>query len=137
MHRRQNPRDISGVGRFEPCCPRFGRPWEAPTIPARVFAHRLQLYVLVETLHPDKTCMGRIATGFDFLGYHFSPDGLTMAKKTREHFVARVRQLDEQELGEGVSARLGAYVRWWAHWVRAGRTTTAPLHTVKAQEVGP
>jgi hypothetical protein len=31
--------------------------------------------------HPDKTFIGRIAKGFDFLGYHLSPDGLTVAKK--------------------------------------------------------
>jgi hypothetical protein len=26
--------------------------------------------------HPDKTFIGRIEKGFDFLGYHFSPEGL-------------------------------------------------------------
>src|SRR5947209_19183268 len=35
-------------------------------------------------------------------------------------FVARVRQLYEREPGEGVSARLGAYVRRWVRWVTAG-----------------
>jgi hypothetical protein len=30
--------------------------------------------------HPDKTFIGRISKGFDFLGYHFGPDGLTVAK---------------------------------------------------------
>jgi len=28
--------------------------------------------------HPDKTFIGRIERGFDFLGYHFSRDGLKM-----------------------------------------------------------
>ncbi len=32
--------------------------------------------------HPDKTFIGRIERGFDFLGYHFGPDGLSVAKKT-------------------------------------------------------
>ncbi len=32
--------------------------------------------------HSDKTFIGRIEKGFDFLGYHFSPDGLCVAKKT-------------------------------------------------------
>jgi len=31
--------------------------------------------------HPDKTFIGRIERGFDFLGYHFSPEGLTVSKK--------------------------------------------------------
>ena len=77
--------------------------------------------------HPDKTFIGRIARGFDFLGYHFSPDGLTIAKKTLENFVARVRQLYEHKPGEGVSARLGAYVRRWVQWVRAGLPTAPPI----------
>jgi hypothetical protein len=37
-----------------------------------------------------------------------------------DNFVARVRQLYEREPGEGVSARLGAYVRRWVRWVTAG-----------------
>ena len=32
--------------------------------------------------HPDKTFIGRIDIGFNFLGYHFGPDGLSVAKKT-------------------------------------------------------
>ncbi len=32
--------------------------------------------------HPDKTFIGRIEKGFDFLGYHFSPDGLCVAKSS-------------------------------------------------------
>jgi RNA-directed DNA polymerase len=30
--------------------------------------------------HPDKTFIDRIERGFDFLGYRFSPAGLTLAK---------------------------------------------------------
>ena len=73
--------------------------------------------------HPAKTFIGRIAKGFDFLGYHFSPSGLCVATKTLANFVARVRQLYEQEPGEGVSARLGAYVRRWVQWAPAGLLT--------------
>jgi RNA-directed DNA polymerase len=61
--------------------------------------------------HPDKTCIGSIAKGFDFLGYHCSPDGLCVAITTVATFGARLRQLYEHEPGEQVSARLGAYVR--------------------------
>jgi hypothetical protein len=52
--------------------------------------------VLNETLHelrlekhPDKTAIGRIEKGFDFLGFHFSPEGLSVAKKTIEKFLVR------------------------------------------------
>jgi hypothetical protein len=32
----------------------------------------------------DKTIIGRIERGFDVLGYHFDPEGLSVAKKTFE-----------------------------------------------------
>ena len=31
--------------------------------------------------HPAKTFIGRIEKGFDSLGYHFSPQGVTLAKQ--------------------------------------------------------
>ena len=38
--------------------------------------------------------------GFDFPGYHFGPDGPSVAKKTVENFVARAIRPYEQEPGE-------------------------------------
>ncbi len=71
--------------------------------------------------HPDKTFIGRIGKGFDFLGYHFNLAGLTVAKKTVERFVARAIRLYEQEPEEAfASARLGLYVRRWVRWAGAG-----------------
>ncbi len=71
--------------------------------------------------HPDKTFIGRIEKGFDFLGYHFGPDGLSVAKKTIENFVARAIRLYEQEPGEAcASARFGLYVERWVRWAGAG-----------------
>ena len=85
--------------------------------------------------HPNKTFIGRIAKGFDFLGYHFSLDGLTVAKKTLANFVARLRQLYEREPGEdSASSRLGDYVRGWTRWVLAGIPSECPnpgLHAVR------
>jgi hypothetical protein len=49
--------------------------------------------------HPDKTFIGRIARGFDFLGYHCSPDGLRVAITTVANCVVRIRQLYEHEPG--------------------------------------
>lgn len=64
--------------------------------------------------HPDKTVIGRIERSFDFLGYHFHPGGLTVAKKTRENFVRLSIRLYEQEPGEAfAAARLGLYVQRW------------------------
>ena len=47
--------------------------------------------------HPDKIFVGRAERGFDFLGYHFGPEGFTVAAKTIEQFVARAIRLYEQE----------------------------------------
>ncbi len=71
--------------------------------------------------HPDKTFIGRIEKGFDFLGYHFGPDGLRVAEATIKRFVERATRLYEQEPREAfASARLGLYVRRWVGWARSG-----------------
>jgi len=53
--------------------------------------------------HPDKTYIGKIDKGFDFLGYHFSPDGLSIAEKTIENFYERATRLLEQKPGGVIS----------------------------------
>ena len=71
--------------------------------------------------HPEKTFIGRIERGFDFLGYHFSRAELTVARTTLENFAGRALRLYEQERGkpDGLPL-LGEYVRRWSGWVRAG-----------------
>ena len=89
---------------------------------------RRAVKILNETLtalklekHPDKTFIGRIEKGFDFLGYHFSPQGLGLARKTVGNFIARATRLYEQEREnpQGYS-RLGLYVRRWVRWTEGG-----------------
>ncbi len=71
--------------------------------------------------HPDKTFIGKIERGFDFLGYHFSRDGLRVAKATIQRFVERASRLYEQKrVGAGAPDALGMYVRRWVRWVWAG-----------------
>jgi diadenosine tetraphosphatase ApaH/serine/threonine PP2A family protein phosphatase len=67
--------------------------------------------------HPDKTSIGRISRGFDFLGYHMSTDSFGLAEKTVAASVERVNQLYEQGAG---AVRIGDYVRRWESWVRGG-----------------
>lgn len=59
----------------------------------------------------------RIEKGFDFLGYHFSRDGLTVAKATIERFLERAARLYEQERErpEGPTW-IGKYVPRWNGW---------------------
>lgn len=67
--------------------------------------------------HPDKTLIGRTERGFDFLGYHFSPEGLSIAYKTIERFSERIALLYEQ--GADIN-RIGQYVLKWLQWTHAG-----------------
>jgi hypothetical protein len=73
--------------------------------------------------HPDKTTIGRIERGFDFLGYHFTPGGLSLAPPTIERFKARLARLYEQGADR---VRLGQYARRWWRWANAGVTLTNP-----------
>ena len=71
--------------------------------------------------HPDKTFIGKIEKGFDFLGYHFSTKGLTIAEITWSKFVARLHRLYEQKKASvDCDALLGEYVCRWQRWTRAG-----------------
>ena len=65
----------------------------------------------------EKTFIGRVEKGFDFLGFRLSPQGITVAKATWERFCERALRLYEQDRREpGGSPRLDAYVRRWAGW---------------------
>ena len=47
--------------------------------------------------HPEKTFIGRIAKGFDFLGYSFEPKGLSIAPKTLANFLYLSQLYPHQE----------------------------------------
>ena len=80
-----------------------------------------ELHALQLEKHPDKTFIGRIEKGFDFLGYRFTPGSLTVARKTIENFLERALRLYEQEPRErGGSPRLESYVTRWRRWATAG-----------------
>jgi hypothetical protein len=72
---------------------------------------------------PDKTFIGRIARGFDFLGYFFSRAALALAPKTLERHAARWHRLYEQQKRKTApagAAVLDAHVLRWQRWCRAG-----------------
>ena len=53
-----------------------------------------QLYLSISNrMVPLLTIGGRIAKGFDFLGYSFEPKGLSIAPKTLANFLDRAAQL--------------------------------------------
>ena len=45
--------------------------------------------------HPDKTTIGRIKNGFDFLGYQFGEEKITVSKRTLKNHIRRITQLYE------------------------------------------
>ena len=84
--------------------------------------------------HPDKTFVGRIARGFDFLGYSFSASGLCgLTRKSCHNMLARVHQLYEQGAD---SVRIGDYLRHWCRWAMAGITTRMQLRGGGAKSDG-
>lgn len=71
--------------------------------------------------HPDKTFIGRIERGFDFLGYDFSRGPLRPAQQTLQRHEARLHRLYEQrKTAPDCAVRLDEYVTRWRRWVQAG-----------------
>jgi 3-deoxy-D-arabino-heptulosonate 7-phosphate (DAHP) synthase len=81
--------------------------------------------------HPDKTFIGRIERGFDFLGYVMKPAGLEMAPRAIEHCVERVSRLDEQ--GADL-VRFGAYLKRWSSWAKSGLSLDGGQFVDRAME---
>jgi hypothetical protein len=71
--------------------------------------------------HPEKTFIGRVERGFDFLGYHFSTAGLSVARQTMINFIEKASRLYEQSrcTPSGVSP-LEMYARRWLSWLEGG-----------------
>ncbi len=84
--------------------------------------------------HPDKTFIGRAERGFDFLGYHFSPDRLTVAVGTLRRFVDRIARLYEQGADY---LRIGLYVKRWWQWVSCGCSDKRIAEMKKARAMMP
>ncbi|VEI61923.1 Retron-type reverse transcriptase [Serratia fonticola] len=71
--------------------------------------------------HPDKTQLGRIEHGFDWLGVWFSPAGTTIAPRALENHRARRTRLYEQARAKGLTmsateAKVRAYEARWNIW---------------------
>ncbi|WP_135505237.1 reverse transcriptase/maturase family protein [Roseovarius aestuariivivens] len=70
--------------------------------------------------HPDKTFIGRIARGFDFLGYHFRDGVLSAAGKTVAKMKECIARLYEQKGRRNQPTPLGQYLTRWNGWFRGG-----------------
>lgn len=67
--------------------------------------------------HPDKTEIGRVEKGFNFLGYHYSLPELSVAAVTFERFNGKLIRLDEQGADDKTSE---LYCRRFTAWVFSG-----------------
>jgi hypothetical protein len=82
---------------------------------------------------PDKTFIGRIEKGFDFLGYRFGSPHLAVAEKTISNAVNNVIQLYEQkQTAPERAVALDDYITRWLRWVVAGIDAKAikPVYVV-------
>jgi RNA-directed DNA polymerase len=71
--------------------------------------------------HPDKTFIGHIERGFDFLGYAFSRGALRVAQQTLNNHASRLHRLYERRKTTPTWAVcLDAYVTRWMRWCRSG-----------------
>ena len=75
------------------------------------------------TKHPDKTEMGNIEKGFDFLGYHLRHDGIQAARKTIANAVSKATRLYEQGASD---ERIGEYWTRFLRWLQAGISDDIP-----------
>ena len=70
----------------------------------------------------DKTYIGKISKGFDFLGYRFNHFGLIgLAKKTVVNFINKATKLYERGASD---QRICCYFNNWRKWTTAGITRT-------------
>lgn len=70
--------------------------------------------------HPQKTIIGRIEKGFDFLGYQYGRAGISLAGKTIDNFISKALRLYEQEPVQTRLERLGEYTKRWVRWTTSG-----------------
>ncbi|WP_226980357.1 reverse transcriptase domain-containing protein [Vibrio navarrensis] len=83
--------------------------------------------------HPDKTFIGRVAKGFDWLGYQLNENGLCgVAPRALSYFAAKCRQCYAQALSQGLSEsqaseKVAAYGQRWQQWCCAGVTLRSVL----------
>jgi len=84
------------------------------------------------TMHPDKTFLGRIKKGFDFLGVHFS-DTPKISKTSQENH--RVKLARRYAQGARVAC-IGAYKARWTSWCRSVLNSCTGKDVIKQAKGG-
>jgi hypothetical protein len=69
----------------------------------------------------DKTFIGKISKSFDFLGYQYGKEKLTVSNRTLENHIRRLTQLYEQTNHQpNWKMLIDDYRQRWVTWVYAG-----------------
>ncbi len=71
------------------------------------------LQALRVAMHPDKTFIGKVKKGFDFLGFHLTPTGVTVSEAALSRHEDKVARLYEQN---AKPKRIRAYRLRWLVW---------------------
>ena len=87
---------------------------------------------LALTLAPDKTWIGRVSKGFDFLGYHISLKGLSMANRSFDRMSLKLHRLFEQGADH---ARLVQYLKNWIRWAKTGVSLNVKALTLNITKI--
>jgi hypothetical protein len=80
----------------------------------------------------NKTWIGRVSKGFDFLGYHISLNGLSMAKRSFDRMSVKFHRLFEQGADQ---ARLVQYLQHWIRWAKIGVSLNVKALILKITEI--
>ena len=67
--------------------------------------------------HPDKTYIGWIHKGFNFLGYRLNLTEIQLSTKTKQRFIVKISQFCEQGASKTC---IGKYWRCWFRWALGG-----------------
>jgi RNA-directed DNA polymerase len=83
---------------------------------------------------PDKTYISKISKGFDFLGYQFGKEKITVSKRTLESHIRRLTQLYEQKRSHpNWMALLDDYRQRWVTWVYSGIPSSIIMNILLAK----
>jgi hypothetical protein len=86
--------------------------------------------------HPDKMTIGRIKSGFDFLGYQFGEEKITVSKRTLQNHISRLTQLYEQKKRlPNWETFLDDYRQHWVTWVYSGIPLSIINFDIKSVEL--
>ena len=86
--------------------------------------------------HPDKTTIGKISQGFDFLGIQFYTTHLCPSKKTLHRLEAKLLRLYEQEPdAENRSVRQEQFIHRWQSWYKAITKSTIHIRTTRHESL--